>query len=107
MPYEREGVEFFTGVTIVGKVSKYGSRVLENPPRIEMDLLCPSQRRTANARSMFCVRVSVFDPGDRPNSNDYVRVYGLPDIQQGRMMLMAFGINVEILNKWIAKEKKK
>ena len=107
MPYEQEGVEFFTGVTIVGKVSKYGSRVLENPPRVEFDLLCPSQRRTTNGRSMLSTRVTVYDPTARPNGNDYVKVYGLPDIQQGRMMLMAFGINVEILNKWIAKEKKK
>lgn len=102
MPYESKDIIIHPGVTVVGRVSKYGSRILANPLRIEFDILCKSQRR-----SMFCARVTVYDPGTfRPMANDYVEVSGLPDVAAKRMSLMAFGKDVTILNRWISKKEK-
>ena len=104
MPYEKDDVDIFPGVTVVGKVSKWGSRRLENPARLQFDILTESQ-----LPSKFCCHVTVYDPDPtcRPSSNDYVSVYGLPKVESRRMSLMAFGINVKILNRWIKKEKTK
>lgn len=102
MPYELDGVDIYPGVTVVGKVSKWGSRRLEDPARVEFDILTRSQ-----STQMFCCRVTVFDPTCLPVSSDYVSVYGLPKVEARRMALMAFGRNVKILNHWISKKEKK
>jgi hypothetical protein len=100
MPYEKTDVTFHCNAGFTGRVSKWGSRVLgPNPQRIEFDLLLPSQ-----TTSMFCVRVTVYDPGDLViGKNDYVKVLGKPTAKDSRVMLIAFGKDVKILNKWRSK----
>jgi len=103
MPYESKEATFFTGVTIVGRCSKWGSRTLHQPERIEFDVLCRSQRK-----HMFCARVTVYDPpaGLAVGRNDYVSVMGLPCAEKERIGIMAFGKDVKVLNKWISKKDK-
>jgi len=102
MPYESTDIVIHPGVTVVGRVSKWGSRVLSGPDRVEFDVLCKSQRK-----SMFCARVTVFDPGlDKPRALDYVEVSGLPEVSSSRISIMAFGKDVKILNRWVSKKEK-
>jgi hypothetical protein len=107
MPYDKSEEAFHQGMTIVGKISKWGGRYLDNPYRYEADILLPSQQRKGDFRSMLCVRLTVYDPKDCPGPNDYCRVTGLPQIKGERLNLMAFGIDVKILARWVPKEKTK
>jgi len=105
-PYERSEDEFHQGMSIIGRISKWGSRALSEPTRVEFDLLLPSQERSGDLRKMLCVRCCVYDPKDSYGALDYIQVTGLPQTKGERLNLMAFGKDVEILAKWIPKEKK-
>lgn len=106
MPYERDDIEFHQGMSITGRVSKWGCRYLPDPPRYEYDLLLPSQERSGDTRKMLSVRVTSYGEENSPGSNDYVRATGLPAVKNNRLALMVFAKDVEILNKWVSKGKK-
>jgi hypothetical protein len=106
VPYERSEDEFHCNMSVSGKVSRYGSRVLSEPTRVEFTLHTPSQDRSGDTRKMLPVRCTVYDMQNRPRSSDYVQVTGLPQVKENRLSIMAFGKDVEILARWIPKEKK-
>lgn len=100
MPYLPNGEEFHMGMRLIGIVSRWGVRTLQNPYRIEFDLLMPSQEERKT-----CARCTVYDPHDIPGSNDYVELWtNRPHVHKDRLMVMAFGKDVKILNRWISKK---
>jgi hypothetical protein len=106
MPYEQNNITCHYEVSYMGKISRWGSRTLANPLRVEFDLLYKTQR----AGKMGCVHVTVYDwetypERAMPHSNDWVSVLGLPDPFNKIPQLMCFGKDVRIINRFIPKRK--
>ena len=103
MPYARDDLEFHQYLEVLGRVSKWGSRVIGDPPRCEFDLLTPSQEYSGTGRKMLCVRICIFDPQGSIGKLDYCKIRGLPKIKNNRLEIMAFSKDVQVINRWIPK----
>ena len=82
----------------IGKVSKYGSRIVDKNGRdcLEFDLYLPGQNiKSDGFRSFYSVRVSAWGPADsgidkRPVKGDIVGVMGIPNNNGKANALMCF-----------------